>query len=673
MSSNEKDNSLMNGIDKIKSLILGGNNDKTKKETNIDDIFNSISNKLNNKIVSTRQDSIKTFLTKTFNQEINKEEFDSFLNTNINVLNDPENKNRIRRYITADEIVDNIPYAESALRVITTEIISPDDITKDSLIISTQGEEDTLTKDSVEYLKNLKESFNIESILYPIVYNTLKYGDQFIEICNYMQENVPISQTILSENTDSKTVSSSPVEIKFKEVILNENKQPQYNTVYKHNIEFELENYHERLVLNEEDTSIRTKRKVKKEKEKEINSNDIQLIIHDAAYVVKIQTKRFKTCLGYLIIPKLDTYTNSVAYPIPSQTSNSNLYNSINNSNYILDGIDELYSKMLELINKYLTKDDATIDKNDTYEILKRITKEVAELKLNKIKLRFVPTEYMEHFSINNNRFFPYGESIFYKTFFSAKLLILQEILATIKRMTDSVDRKVFRVESDLGRNARNLINQLKDTFKKRKISLDSFGSISSISSSVMAHEDIIIPQSKGVPAVTIETLDKANTTGRDMTEELKYFRDIFVSSLGVPPSYIGLEENVSGNNRNLTHQSVMFSKIIVGHQKIFSRNFRSLLYKLYKVIKKQILTSNVKVNFPPPKYIYNEIIAERIRVGKEIIDILTELGYDKEYFIKDLFPFDFDEIKKSKAIDDINKKIEGEDDQDDLNSLQNF
>lgn len=673
MSSNEKDNSLMNGIDKIKSLILGGNNDKTKKETNIDDIFNSISNKLNNKIVSTRQDSIKTFLTKTFNQEINKEEFDSFLNTNINVLNDPENKNRIRRYITADEIVDNIPYAESALRVITTEIISPDDITKDSLIISTQGEEDTLTKDSVEYLKNLKESFNIESILYPIVYNTLKYGDQFIEICNYMQENVPISQTILSENTDSKTVSSSPVEIKFKEVILNENKQPQYNTVYKHNIEFELENYHERLVLNEEDTSIRTKRKVKKEKEKEINSNDIQLIIHDAAYVVKIQTKRFKTCLGYLIIPKLDTYTNSVAYPIPSQTSNSNLYNSINNSNYVLDGIDELYSKMLELINKYLTKDDATIDKNDTYEILKRITKEVAELKLNKIKLRFVPTEYMEHFSINNNRFFPYGESIFYKTFFSAKLLILQEILATIKRMTDSVDRKVFRVESDLGRNARNLINQLKDTFKKRKISLDSFGSISSISSSVMAHEDIIIPQSKGVPAVTIETLDKANTTGRDMTEELKYFRDIFVSSLGVPPSYIGLEENVSGNNRNLTHQSVMFSKIIVGHQKIFSKNFRSLLYKLYKVIKKQILTSNVKVNFPPPKYIYNEIIAERIRVGKEIIDILTELGYDKEYFIKDLFPFDFDEIKKSKAIDDINKKIEGEDDQDDLNSLQNF
>lgn len=680
--NNENTNSFYRSLDKIKSLLLGGNVDKTKKDQEIEDIFNSISDKLNNQISSIRQDSIKTFLTKNIFSDINKDEFENFLNLNSSIMSDTENKNRIRRYILSDEIVDNIPYAEAALKVISTETISPDDISKDSLMINSYGAEDDNTLSKIEQLENIKEKFNLEYILYPIIYNTLKYGDQFIEICDYTDEQIPISQTLLTEeeikeinNLKKERIFESSIIIN--KVIKKEEKEPEYKNLKEIKFEIELECNNDELydlIEQTKNISSRKKRKLEKNKEK-TNINNFQLIIHDPAFVIKIQTKRFKNCLGYLIIPKMDYYTNSMAYPIPSQTASSNMYNSMGNTSVAFEGIDELYAKMLELVKKNITQNDISIDKNEVSEIFQRIAKEVDTIRVNKMKIRYVPIERMEHFSINNNRFFPYGESIFYKTFFSAKLLILQEVLATMKRMNDAVDTNIYRIESNYTRTARNYISQLKETLHKQRISLDSFGSISSIPSNIMSHQDIFIPQTKGNPAVVIEKMDKNSGSGREATEELKYFRDLFVSSLGVPPSYVGLEENVSGNNRNLTHQSIMFSKSIITYQKLFSKQFKNLLYRIYKLINNEILSVDLKVSFPPPKYIVTEIIAERVRLAKEIIDTVTELGYDKDYFIKELMPFDFEEIKKYKVLDDVDKKIEGIENQDqsNLNSFQEF
>ena len=106
----------------------------------------------------------------------------------------------------------------------------------------------------------------------------------------------------------------------------------------------------------------------------------------------------------------------------------------------------------------------------------------------------------------------------------------------------------------------------MKEEFRKRKISLDSFGTIDTIPSNITTFEDVYIPQKDGKPFVDISTFTEGNIDTRSKTDELKFLRDQVVASLGVPASFLNIEENLSNKNA-LSEESIQFAKEDTGDQ----------------------------------------------------------------------------------------------------------
>ena len=71
---------------------------------------------------------------------------------------------RLLRYKLYDSIINNISYCKRALNVIVDNIISPDDITKESLVI--KPKDDQSTDDTNYHVKTVEKRGRIGSVLY---------------------------------------------------------------------------------------------------------------------------------------------------------------------------------------------------------------------------------------------------------------------------------------------------------------------------------------------------------------------------------------------------------------------------------------------------------------------------------------------------------------------------
>ncbi len=95
---------------------------------------------------------------------------------------------RVARYKMYEAIVSNINYTFRALNVLTDNILSPDDITKQSLEVIpktfVEGEGSGSKQLGVPTIKQIVKKMKLEQNLEKIVKNTLKYGDYFVEIAN---------------------------------------------------------------------------------------------------------------------------------------------------------------------------------------------------------------------------------------------------------------------------------------------------------------------------------------------------------------------------------------------------------------------------------------------------------------------------------------------------------
>ena len=300
-------------------------------------------------------------------------------------------------------------------------------------------------------------------------------------------------------------------------------------------------------------------------------------------------------------------------------------------------------------MKKHLTKnEEITLNKNETINILARSIKDVDDDGLKNFRIRYVPPERMQHFEIYNKRFFPYGESIFYKSTFQGKLLIALETAVTVKRLSDSTEKRVIYVESaGLPRNVKTTIENLKEGFKKRKYSLDSFGSIGSIPSYINTYEDYYIPQKNGKRFVEFDTLPPAINI-RDISDELKFFRDLLVASLDVPPSFVSLEEN-SVTKANLAQESNVFARTVIAYQSLFGKLIDSLISKIYRFCRKELMPE-IKITLSPPKLLQTEIYADQLDTIQRVANVLGDLGVPKDFVAKEYLHIDWEKLEDFKV-----------------------
>ena len=656
----------------IRTSIYGNQNDPK-----MDDVDASIS-RISSRILNKDARNHAELMRMTVSRSLEKETFDTIPG---GLASDVETLGRLTRYINAEEIVDCIPYCARALKVLTDGIISPDDVTKKSIQVLMDNQ---IKKDDqdVRFANNIIDNVNIDYDIRDIVYETLKYGDQFVEICDYRSRDVPITQSLLSESGDNTGLTETDLQILEDSVIpikvpLEEGDEREFNIQLS--------------IITEKDSSIQEQialaitedidrdglisklgrydkkdDELKSSKIEKTELSDVRLILHSAGNVVKIQSKRYRMCLGYLVLPEFQNGLNPFFGGTNTGSSSKSVgqfgLSSLMSTPAMTTGVDAIYSDMIGKVKKYLKNDEIFVNKREVMTLLKRAIGDIDFMdseysdKNVPFNLRFVPVNRMEHFAISSQRFFPYGESIFYKSSFQAKLLIALETAITIKRISDSVDRRLIYIETGLPRDARNVIEELKTALKKRKFSIDTLGTVGNVPSSITAYEDIYVPISKGKRFVEFDTLQSPIQI-REVVDELKYFRDMIVAGLDVPPAYVNLEENLS-NKSALSFENGIFAQTVVAYQLAFSKHLHNLISKIMQMINGRKLKESITITFPPPKMLQMERDAERYDMVARIVQSLSDMGVPRDWAIKRYLDLPWDEIDKHGTTDSIENKV---------------
>ena len=561
---------------------------------------------------------------------------------------------RLSRYNEYDAILAKISYCQRALKVLTDNIISPDDITKRSInILSVYegNEKKDRVSTIISRLTEINKAIKFEQHVVDLVTGTLKKGDYFVEILYTPKGEHALTivneQRRVSEDWN-KMGTSTPAEFSYKDV-----DEKQVNIKSKIIVEYgtfggALSGINPKYQGAHTDSSGNIKThgkgpnepkskdqhkadgtmdedefddKYSTEEKKTVDMRDIYMAVHDPKYILRLETERFRTCLGYLVFPKVDP--TSLSSGVPGSVS---------------DSVDAVCLKMIENIEKSLRLGNDKLIKSP--ELKNAILVYLKSIKNNEdLVIRYVPPEMMVHWRISTQRFYPYGESIFESVNFDCRLLIALKTAMTIKRLSHSTDKRFVSVETGLPRDARNLIESVKEGMKKRKVSIDSMGSIDTIPSQIQTFEDIYIPMKDGKKFIEIDHGQFGANPSEDV-EGLKFIRDNIVANLGVPAPFLGLEENTS-NRALLTVENINFCRTIIAYQKEMSVFLKEFFDKVYNILypgDSQDL-DDVTISFAEPKISPYEHEMEYVEQMQRLIEALTQLGIPKEYLKKKYLP----------------------------------
>lgn len=531
---------------------------------------------------------------------------------------------RLIRYKSYEAIVSNINYAHRALAVLVDNILSPDDITKTSLEVQPKTflEDEAKVESKVRNIKELIEKLKIENHLDMIAKTTLHMGDFFCEIAD-TKTALTSKSAILSENFYLKNSSS-------KDAFTIEGETS------------EDKNINVKVIL---DYSTFNDTKSDK-KEKKQNIDDLHLLYYEPKRVVKLQSDMFSVCFGYLVFPATILSPHLM---MQNQMVNAICQNILNS---------------LEKKIPNITKDNINTD--DLKDIVKSMI--LASDPSRAMNIRYVPPDKMQHFFVPSPKFYPYGESIFDSCQFTAKLIIVLETALTLFRLNRSTEKRKIAVEIGLPRDARTAIEKLKEEFRKRKVSVDSFGSVDTIPSQISSFEDIYIPQKDGKPYVDISTFNEGMVDTRGKVDEIKLLRDSLIASLMVPPAFLSLEENLS-NRAALSEENILFARTIINHQKYLNLQINELLKKIYSVIDPEealSLFDEVSVNLPAPKSLQFERQAKYMSDLANLIQTLEGIGVPKDWAKKKfLTSIDWKEVEKYEIESKIDKSLGTEKDEE--------
>ena len=528
---------------------------------------------------------------------------------------------RLMRYKAYEAIVGNINYCHRALSVLTDNILSPDDITKTALEINPTSflENEKNINSDVRNCKNLIKKLKLENALNIIVKNTLEFGDFFCEIA------------------DAKTTLTS------KSAILTEaywkKNEDNLDAFITEGVNLETDEKISQKIIIDYSSYNESEDKSKKEKDIDVDISNVNLLFYDPKRVVKLQSDMYPVCFGYLVFPM------SIMNPallIQNQMVNSICQNILNS-----------------LKKKIPNMNQDSINTNDMKDIIGTMIKESDPSRT--MNIRYVPPDKIQHFYVPSTKFYPYGESIFDSVVFTAKLVIALETALVIFRLNRSTEKRKISVEVGLPRDARKAIEKIKEEFKKRKVSIDSLGTVDTIPSSINTFEDVYLPSKDGKNYVDIASFGEGMVDTRGKVDEVKMLRDQLVASLGIPSSFLNIEENLSNKNA-LGEESVLFARTIVNNQKYFSQQICDLIKKIYQIIdpeKALTILDNVSIAFPPPKSLQYERESKYLTDLANLVQTLEGIGIPKEWSKKKyLTNIDWDEIKKFEIDTKIEKAV---------------
>jgi len=541
---------------------------------------------------------------------------------------------RIARYKSYQATISLINYAMRALNVLVDNILSPDDITKQALEIKPKLSlnDDTPIASKVRYVKEVIEQVKLERKLDVIVRSTLLFGDLFCEVGG--PKDALTSQTLLTEGNQYAQTINDQYDSGMREKITHQVK----DGIFQFDLDY--------TALSEIDVLPDKKKERKKSKA----IANLHLIFHDPQFVIKLQSAMFPLCFGYLVFP--------VRAAMPGTALADDAINNI----------------CIAIIKSLRAKIPQMKEFKDDKELKDILTALVNNSDLNHaMDIRYIPPDKMVHFFVPTTKYYPYGESIFDSTQYTSKVLISLETALAVQRLSRSTEKRKIAIEVGLPRDARKAIELMKEEFRKRKVSLDSFGSVDTIPSMITTFEDVYIPQKDGKAFVDISTFNEGNVDVRSKVDELKFMRDQMVSSLGVPPAFLGIEENLS-NKAALSEENILFARTVIGHQKYLTHQLQDLVQKIFDIIDPEealTILDEVEVALPVPRSLQFEREARYMNELSTLVENLERIGIPKGYSTKKyLSQIDWEEVKKYDIDDKIDKTLDPSKKEDEMGGL---
>lgn len=651
----------------LKNTVLGvkSNDIDNIIDNSLDQISKYSSNNDNNKFIDAFKNIIK--VTNTTDNSFLK----SLDNGNPQVQT-YDQSGRVGRYQEYDAICSKIPYCQRALETWVDHIVSPDDILKTTLEIIVPDDEENDNEKlnrTRKRIQTLIEHFDLENKTKNIVRTTLKKGDNFIELV--LTKNGRNTLVVLNESEQKKYdfvrkkyKYDDGDEKKTVNIVVESGSQlinfggpfvglgtlissPNYPNLMRNQQDIsgipEWSKDSSRSMSNPPDPSEKkkqfkgryddeTKEEIdnkKKENDELVALNDISIVIHDPKYVIRLETQRYRVCLGYLVFPKVD-----IAQIVSGGVTNN---------------IDSLCVQLLSDIKMRLGLKEFSdsIDVGD--DIKKVLSAHLSKITKNEdLKIRYVSPNLMQHFRLDTSKYYPYGESIFDCVLFQCRLYMALQTALTTKRINACSDKRFINIEMGLPRDAAQLVERMKDAITKKKISVGSLGNIDTIPSQISTFETIYLPQKDGKKFIEIDHQQWGGDPSSD-ADQLKQMRDGIVGNLGVPSAYLNIEENQS-NRSILTTESINFCRSIISKQQDLSVPLWEFFYKAFVLIwgkQEADLLKNIKITFQTPKISPAEHFNEVLQNTAAVISSLTDLGVPREYLKRKFLPYiDWDEVE---------------------------
>lgn len=546
----------------LKNTVLGvkSNDIDNIIDNSLDQISKYSSNNDNNKFIDAFKNIIK--VTNTTDNSFLK----SLDNGNPQVQT-YDQSGRVGRYQEYDAICSKIPYCQRALETWVDHIVSPDDILKTTLEIIVPDDEENDNEKlnrTRKRIQTLIEHFDLENKTKNIVRTTLKKGDNFIELV--LTKNGRNTLVVLNESEQKKYdfvrkkyKYDDGDEKKTVNIVVESGSQlinfggpfvglgtlissPNYPNLMRNQQDIsgipEWSKDSSKSMSNPPDPSEKkkqfkgryddeTKEEIdnkKKENDELVALNDISIVIHDPKYVIRLETQRYRVCLGYLVFPKVD-----IAQIVSGGVTNN---------------IDSLCVQLLSDIKMRLGLKEFSdsIDVGD--DIKKVLSAHLSKITKNEdLKIRYVSPNLMQHFRLDTSKYYPYGESIFDCVLFQCRLYMALQTALTTKRINACSDKRFINIEMGLPRDAAQLVERMKDAITKKKISVGSLGNIDTIPSQISTFETIYLPQKDGKKFIEIDHQQWGGDPSSD-ADQLKQMRDGIIGNLGVPAAYLNIEEN---------------------------------------------------------------------------------------------------------------------------------
>ena len=691
-------------VKQIKDTVLGVKSNKIDEL--IDDSLEKIDRFSASEDINKYLDSMKKLIsaTGTDGNSILKS-----LSTGNPQVQNYDTSGRINRYNEYDAICAKIPYCERALQCWVDHIVSPDEILRTSLQVTSVDkdvEEDSVNV-AIGRIKKILKHFDFDNRIREIIKTTLKKGDNFIEfvktpngantlvVLNEKFDPIAFEQTkdILNkkylfesiEVKDNTTIKyTKPIKIIIDEAYSNYNlgglftslggtqiSSPSYpsplTTTYSDITGVVNSNLNKAPGVKDSkmdhkkdyvpDDKFKSKfDKIEKDASKyEIDEprtqiGDLSIVVHDPKYVIRLETRRFKVCLGYLVFPKVDL---------------------INVQSGVVNNIDAMCAQLLNDVKQKLSTKIKIDDKiNITDDIKKVLLTHLQKIDKNEdLRIRYVNPDLMQHFKINSTKNDPYGESIFESVLFSCRMYMALKTAATVKQINACTDKRFISLEVGLPRDAQNIINQMKESINKKRITVDSLGNTDTIPSQISTWENIFIPMKDGKKYVEIDHQQWAPNANED-NDMLKNFMNDIIGNLGVPGEYLNTE-NGSGNRSSLTAESIQWARNIIARQQDLAPCLQQFVYKAYCIlwgVPAARILRKISITFQIPRIAPMNINTEYIENSQRAIDALSALGLSKEYLKRQYMPYiDWEQAEKDAVKQKLNQETGEEQAENDM------